>query len=254
MRLNVISIVGGIMGFASIPMSWFTLSFLFVSYGVSGIDIFRGIGDLGQLGGVPSSVGISVILIEVGVILTLIGSIVSILHPAGGGVLVAGGAVGIAGAVALGAAFLSQIPPGFNLGISAGPGAGEFLAIIAGVVTLVGIAIAKKEPRVLLRIGEPPAPMGAPGSAYPGAPMPPGQYPAQYPSQYPTQYAPQYPGTYQGYGAPPAPPPGSAGAPAPLGSKPNAPPPPLNLCPAGGRQTAGAFCPTDGTPTKPTNG
>ena len=166
-RLNLLSIVGGILGIISLVLPWLFLSFTAVGFsfstGVSGIQILAGLGGVFLQAGIAGG-GSGMLLLIAGVFLVLAGSIVAFLHPAGGLFTLGGGVSGLVGAFLLSQDFSG---PSGNLGgeISAGPSVGVFLALVAGILSLVGF-------RVQIPTPGPPRPAGyAYPSPYPVAPM-----------------------------------------------------------------------------------
>jgi len=165
-RLNLLSIVGGILGIISLVLPWFFLSFtafgFSISTGVSGIQILAGLGGLALQGGMAGGAGM--LLLIVGVFLVLAGSIVAFLHPAGGLFTLGGGVAGLAGAFLL-SRELSGLFGSLGGEISAGPSVGVFLALVAGILSLVGF-------RVQIPTPGPPRPAGyAYPYPYPVAPV-----------------------------------------------------------------------------------
>ena len=144
MRVNVVSLVGGILGFVSLPLPWLTVTMsgfgFSQSISVSGVQLMASIGSIAS-GGTPTSQGLesAAFLVTLGLVLVLVGAIVSLLHPAGGIILIGGAVSGVSGTL-----LLSAAPSMVGIGFTVGPGVGLFLALIGGIVATCGFALPKR--------------------------------------------------------------------------------------------------------------
>ena len=137
-RINVLSMLGGILGLVSLVMAWLTMTIATNrgSFGrsFSGLQLF----DLGSvldpaLSAVPG-LEASFILILLGVLIVVIGSMLSFLAPSvGGAVLLLGALLGLFGVL-----FFRTTLAGSVQGVGAGPGIGVVFALIAGVFVIIG--------------------------------------------------------------------------------------------------------------------
>jgi hypothetical protein len=181
-----LGIVGGILGFVSLGLTWLTVTFEGETASGTAFHVFDLLSLLGPAFDASPGLGLSIIFLVVGVILAIIGTIVAFLHPVGGAALVASGLTGLIGALWFSGAF-SAVP-----GASASLGIGVIFALAAGAVALGGYGA----PALILwprpAVGLPPPP-AIPG-ALAGAPPPADPVPSEPPPPPPMEAAPPFPG------------------------------------------------------------
>ncbi|HKZ47255.1 MAG TPA: hypothetical protein VJ397_00545 [Thermoplasmata archaeon] len=145
MRVNALSIAGGILGLVSVPLPWLLatgpVAGASTGVGASGVDVLLGFGSLGAFGALPAGVDTALLVVFAGVVLSLAGSLAALVDPYGSGFLISGGAFGLAGGLLVGSAFAAS-----GAG-NVGPSSGPFLAVSGGVLSAVGLAVPIPRPK-----------------------------------------------------------------------------------------------------------
>ncbi len=144
-----LGIVGGVLGLITLALPWLVLTAsglgLYASVGVTPIQMFQGIQNSSSgsdLSAIPQDLltrlEAAVGLLLVGIVVYVLGCVMSFVRPHGGAVMLAGVAISTMGALSFGTYSV------LVASLSLGPGIGEGLAAVAGILALAGVFV--KEP------------------------------------------------------------------------------------------------------------
>lgn len=135
MRIHVLGIVGGILGFASLGLPWIALTVDGETASGTAFAVFDLVTLVGPAFQASPGLGIAILLLVSSVVLAMIGGVGAFLHPGGGITLFVAGVLGTLGGLWVRHAF--SILPGYaaNLGI------GVLFCLAAGAVALGGYGV-----------------------------------------------------------------------------------------------------------------